>query len=60
MFGVPNSIEHGVAEIHIGRAHIDLGPKHMRTIGVLSRPHIAKELKVFRDRSFTVDRVLSW
>ena len=43
--GMPNSVEHGVAHIDIGRGHVDLRAKDMAAIGKVSLSHGAKEFE---------------
>lgn len=56
---VADAVEDGVAQIQIGRGHVDLGPQGQGPIGKRTGPHAREEVQVFRHRTLAVWALLS-
>jgi hypothetical protein len=50
VFGMQDAIEHGVAQRHVARRHVDLRPEHARPIGELAGAHAAQQIEVLLHR----------
>ena len=59
MRGMQDPIHHGVAEIEIGRGHVDFGTQHPAAVGEFSGPHALEKVQVFFCRTIAVRAVLS-
>ena len=46
-----DAIDHRIAQIDVGRGHVDLGAQGFRAIGELARPHATKQIEVVRNRT---------
>ena len=57
--GVPDAVEQRVAQVHVGRRHVDLRAQHVRAVGELAGPHAREEVEVLRDRPVAVRAVLA-
>ena len=51
MRGVPDAVEHRIAQPHVGRAHVDLRSQRARAIREFARFHAREEIEVFFDRT---------
>ena len=58
MLGVQDAIQHGIAQVHVGRRHVDLRTQHARAVGKLARAHAAEQVEVLLDRAIAVGRIL--
>ncbi len=47
MLGVPDAIEHRIAQPHVRRAHVDLRPQGARAIGKLAGFHPREQIETF-------------
>ena len=54
---VADAVHHRIAQVDVGRAHVDLRAQHVRAIGVLALAHLAEQALVLRHRSITGRRV---
>src|SRR5580698_10004655 len=54
-----NPVHDRIAELHVGRGQIDLGPQDMRSVGELTRPHLGEEGEVLGYRAIAIDALLA-
>jgi len=59
MLGVQDAIHDRIAQVHIGRGHVDLGAQHARAIGKLAVFHALEQVQVLLDRAIAVRAVLA-
>ena len=59
MLGMTDAVQHGIAHIHVGRRHVNLGPQHVGAIGKLAGPHPAEQVKAFLDRAVAMRAFLA-
>jgi hypothetical protein len=59
MLGVQDTVHDGVAQVDVGRAHVDLGPQHSRPVGKVALAHTPKEVEVLFDGAVAVGAVLA-
>ena len=57
MMAAFDAVQNRIAQIDIGRAHIDFCAQHQGTICVLSVAHFAKQREIFRDASIAMWRI---
>ena len=48
--GVQDAVQHGIAQVHVARGHVDLRPQHARAVGKLARAHAAEQVEILLDR----------
>ena len=48
--GMQDAVQHRVAQVHVARRHVDLGPQHARAVGELAGAHAAEQVEVLRRR----------
>lgn len=60
VMSVHDSIKDGVAEIEVGRRHIDLRPQGFGSVGEFPLFHSSKEVKVFFNRAITIRAFATW
>ena len=51
MGNVQDAVDDGVAQVEVGRRHVDLGTQALFAVRVLALPHLAEEAQVFLDRA---------
>ena len=51
MGNVQDAVDDGVAQVEVGRRHVDLGAQALFAVRVLALPHLAEEAQVFLDRA---------
>ena len=51
MGNVQDAVDDGVAQVEVGRRHVDLGAQALFAVRVLPFPHLAEEAQVFLDRA---------
>ena len=51
---VANPVQRRVAQVHVGRSHIDLRPQHVLAIREFARVHASKQVEVLLDAAITV------
>ena len=51
MLGVEDAVEHRVAQVDVGRRHVDAGPQHARAVGELAGAHAREQVEVLVDRT---------
>ncbi|OQA15013.1 MAG: hypothetical protein BWY63_03025 [Chloroflexi bacterium ADurb.Bin360] len=59
MARVQDAVHHGVAQVEVGRAHVNFGAQHPRTIGKFSRAHATEEVKVLLDGAVAIGAILT-
>ena len=59
VLGVPDAVEHRVAQPDVGRSHVDLRTKRARAVGEHAHLHAMEEVEVLRDRAFAVGALLA-
>ncbi len=52
--GLDDAIHDGVAEVHVGTRHIDLGAEHPRSLFKFALVHALEEIEVFLHRAVAV------
>ena len=57
MRGVQDPVEHRVAQVDVGRRHVDLRAEHAGAVGELAGPHPREEVEVLVDRAIAPRRV---
>ncbi len=55
-----DAVHERVAELHVGRAHVDLRAEHVRALVVLAGAHLAEELEALVGGPIAVRAVLAW
>ena len=55
--GAEDAVHYRVAEVDVGRGHVDLRPQGPRAVGELAGPHAAEEVEVLRDRAIAIGAV---
>ena len=58
MLGVQDAIQHRIAQVHVGRRHVDLRAQHARAVGELAGAHAAEQVEVLLHRAIAIGRVL--
>ncbi len=56
---VEDAVHHRIAQVEVGRRHVDLGAEHLRAVGKLAGLHSEEELEVFLDRSVAIGALLA-
>ena len=59
MLGPENPVHDRVAEVHVGRGHVDLGPQCFRAVFKLPIPHLLEQVHVLFYRTLTVRAVFA-
>ena len=54
-----DAVDHRVAQVDVGRGHVDLAPQHVRAVGKLAVAHAAEEIEVLRDGPVAPGRILA-
>ena len=54
---VDDPVEHRIAEVDVGRRHVELRPQHARAVGELAGAHAREEVEVLGHRSAPVRRI---
>lgn len=49
-----DAIHYGVAEVHVGRRHVDFGAEHSRSFGEFARVHTHEQVEIFLYRTRAV------
>ena len=49
----------GIAQVHVGRRHVDLRAQHACTVGELASAHAAEQVEVLLHRTIAIGRVLA-
>ncbi len=57
VLGVHDPIEHRIAQVHVGRRHVDLGAQHALAFLELAGPHPGEQVEVFLHRAVAARRV---
>ena len=57
MAGVPDAIQDRVAQVDVGRRHVDPGAQHVRAVGELAGAHAPEQVEVLVDAAAPVRRV---
>ena len=57
MLGVYDPVQDGIAQIHVGRRHINFGPEHPAPVGKLAASHPPEQFKIFLRRAVAVRAV---
>ena len=52
--GVPDAVDHRVAQVDVRRRHVDLRAQHARAVRELARPHPLEQVEVLLDRAVAV------
>ena len=52
--GVEDAVHHRIAQVDVGRGHIDLGPQRARAFGELAPAHALEQVQVFLHRAAAV------
>ena len=55
--GVDDPVQDGVAQVDVGRGHVDLRPQHPGAVGELARAHPREQVQVLLDRPVAVGGV---
>ena len=50
MSGVQNPVDHGVAQVHVRRGHVDPSAQHPRPVGEFAGSHALEEIAALLDR----------
>ena len=50
MLGVEDAVQHRVAQVDVGRGHVDPGPQHARPVGELAGAHALEQVEALRRR----------
>ena len=58
VLGVQDAVQDRIAQVHVGRRHVDLRPQHACAVGELAGAHAAEQVEVLLDRAIAVGRVL--
>ena len=56
---VQDAVHHRIAQVHVGRGHIDLGAQHAGAFGEFARSHPAQQIEVFLDGAVAVRAVFA-
>ena len=59
MGNVTNAVQRRIAQIHIGRCHVDLRAQHMLAVGELAATHAAEQVEVLLDTAIAIRAVLA-
>ena len=59
MLGVQDSVHHGIAQVEIGRGHINLRAKNARAIEEFSGAHALEQIQILFDRPVAIGTVFS-
>ncbi len=59
MMDVTDTVEDGVAQVDVGRSHVDFGAEDVLAVGKFSGFHSAEQVKIFLDRALAVGAVLA-
>ncbi len=59
VLGVQDAVEHGIAQVEVGRGHVNPGPQHARAVGELAALHALEQVEVLGDRAVAVGAVAS-
>ncbi len=54
-----DAVNHRVAQVDIGRGHVDLGAQHHRTIGELTGAHAREQVQIFCHGTVTVGAIFT-
>ena len=57
--GVEDAVHHRVAQVDVGRGHVDLGAQRARALGELARAHALEQVQVLLHRAVAVGAVLA-
>ena len=49
-----NAVEGGIAQVQVGRGHVDFGPEHPGTVLKLTRSHALKQIQVLLHRTVAI------
>ena len=60
MADMTDAVENRVAQVDIGRGHIDSGAQHMRPVREFSGTHTAKQVETFSCRAIAIRAVCAW
>ena len=52
--GVADAVEHRVAQVQVGRGHVDARAQHVRAVGELAGAHAGEEVEALGDRAVAV------
>ena len=58
MFGVQDSVHHGIPHVEIRRSHVDLGAQCARAVGKLAILHAREEIQILLHASVPIRTVL--
>jgi len=59
VLGVPDAVEHRVAQPDVGRGHVDLRAERARAVGEHAHLHTMEQIEIFRDRAEAVGALLA-
>ena len=59
MLDMPDTVQRGIAQIHIWRSHVDFCAQHMIAIGKLTVAHTPKQIEIFLHRAIPMRAVLA-
>ncbi len=55
--GVADAVQHRIAQVDVGRGHVDLGAQHVGAVGELAGAHAAEQVEVLLDAAVAVRAV---
>jgi hypothetical protein len=59
VLGVDYAVDDRISKVDVGRCHVDLGPKHARPVGKLTRTHAREQVEVLLGGSSSEGAVLA-
>src|SRR5579872_3163071 len=59
MLGVNDAVHDGIAQVEIGRRHVDFGAERARTVGEFAVLHALKQFEIFADGTVPVGALLA-
>ena len=59
MLGVQDAVHDGIAQVEIGRRHVDLGAQGSRAVGKFAGLHALEQIQIFFDRSVAIGAFLA-
>ena len=54
MLGVQNAVHHRVAQVEVGRGHVDFRPQGARAVGKLAGPHALEQIEILFHRAVAI------
>ena len=59
MLGVQDAVHHRIAQVEIGRSHVDFGAKGARAIGEFAFAHALEQIEIFLDGAVAIGALLA-